>query len=227
MLCGHGRLWVVGTDTHQIAEFFDRECCAAVDPGASLLAGSAGVTAVLVNSLASEGEGLAGAAVLELGSGDGSLSRELVARGAARVDGLDLSPMSVEYATSAADRAGLSERLGYQVGDGALVALEASDVVVSQKVFCCYPRADQLLANTLPAARSIYALVLPESRGPAGLVSRILVAVENGWRRLRRDSFRAYVHDVREVDAVIRAAGFRPAPARRHWLWLVMVYSRS
>jgi len=212
------------TSTEPIGDFFDRECCTAVDAGASALPGSAGVTAVLLGGLAEAG--IQGMRVLELGSGAGALSRELIGRGAASVTGIDLSPMSVEHATKEAHSAGLAERLGYRVGDGAEVSLDAYDVVVSQKVFCCYPQPDRLLDNTLPAAGQVYALVLPESRGLVGAFARVVVAIENALQWLRRERFRAYVHDVEGIERRLVAAGFELRVARRHWTWLVLVFAR-
>jgi SAM-dependent methyltransferase len=214
----------VSTDTKPIADFFDRECCAAVDAGASAIPGSAGVTQVLLDALADAR--LVDATVLELGSGAGALSQEMIRRGAATVTGIDLSPASVEHANAAAARAGLSGVLNYQVGDASAVPLGEYDVVVSQKVFCCYPSPDQLLVNTLPAARAVYALVLPESRGLVGLIARLFVAIENGLDRIKRDPFRAYVHDVWRIEAWIRANGFERRLTHRHWAWRVLVYER-
>lgn len=211
--------------TEPIAEFFDRECCATADAGSSPIPGADDVGSVLLDALGVAG--FAGGTVLELGSGDGTLSRELVRRGAAAVTGVDLSPVSVEHATAAAEAAGVSDRLRYLVGDASAAALAAHDTVVSEKVFCCFPQPDALLANTLPAARSIYALVLPESRGLLGILTKILIAAENAWRRLTRESFRAYVHDVRRIEETIRAAGFERRTSQRHWGWLVLVYRRT
>lgn len=212
------------TSTEPIAAFFDHECCAAVDAGASIVPGATGVTAVLLRAL--DEAGIRDLSVLELGSGAGALSRELVARGAARVMGIDLSPISVEHATKAGQAAGVSERLSYRVGDGAEVPLEAYDVVVSQKVFCCYPQPDRLLDNTLPAAGRVYALVLPDSRGPIGAFARLIVAIENAVQRLRRERFRGYVHDVQAIERRLAAAGFERRLAQRHWAWLVLVFAR-
>lgn len=211
--------------TEPIAEFFDRECCAGSDPGTSPIPGTDEVDRLLLDALAEAG--VAGGTVLELGSGDGTLSRELLRLGAAAVTGVDLSPASVEHATVAAAAAGISDRLRYQVGDASATDLVAHDTVVSEKVFCCFPRPDGLLANTLPAARSIYALALPESRGLPGVVGRILVGVENTWRRIQREPFRAYIHDVRRIEETIRAAGFERLSAQRHWGWLVLVFRRT
>lgn len=209
----------------QIGRFFDRECCSAVAQRPF----EAGQPDQLAQELiaAMEDAGYRSGTVLELGSGDGSFSRELVRRGALAVSGLDLSPQSVGYAAARASAAGLGERLRYRVADASGEALEPHDAVVSQKVFCCFPEPTGLLANSLPAARSVYALALPESRGLVGLVARVFVLAANGWQWLRRDPFRAFVHDVAEIDARIRAAGFVRRSSRRRSVWRVLAYSRA
>ena len=211
--------------TEPIAEFFDRECCASVhrlpDEGEE----SDALGRELLSAL--DVAGFAGGSALELGSGDGLLSRLLISRGASSVTGVDLSPQSVVYASSRAAAAGLGHRLSYRVADASSVLLPPHDAVVSERVFCCFPDAPGLLANTLPLARSVYALVLPESRGLLGVVTHVIVAAENAWRWLRRDPFRAYVHDVRLIERTIRSAGFRRRVSRRHGHWRVLVYSRA
>jgi SAM-dependent methyltransferase len=211
--------------TEPIAEFFDRECCAGGDVASGPVPSTDELDEALLAALAEAGavEGT----VLELGSGDGTFSRELVRRGAAAVTGLDLSPLSVEHATAAASEVGLTDRVRYEVGDASAAALVPHDTVVSEKVFCCFPRPDGLLANSLPAARSIYALVLPESRGLMGIATRLMIAVENTWRRVMREQFRAYIHDVPKIERTIRAAGFRQVISRRHGTWLVLVFRRA
>jgi SAM-dependent methyltransferase len=210
--------------TEPIAEFFDRECCAVVAQEVPDDVADDPVAVLLVEAI--ESAGLAGSSVLEFGSGDGSLSRGLLARGAGRVTGLDLSPRSVEHAAQRAAETGLADRAGYRVADAAVARLEAHDVVVSSRVLCCYPDARQLLANTLPAARELYVLALPESRGAVGVLGRLFVVLANGWQRLHRDPFRSYLHDVRAVERTILAAGFRRVSSARHHHWLVLAFSR-
>lgn len=206
-----------------IARFFDRECCATAhanggdEPDA--------LDNLLIRAL--QQAGWEDGTVLEFGSGAGGLSRELARRGAAAVTGVDLSPQSVSYASARAVSLGYADRLTYRVADAARIPLEAHDAVVSESVICCYPDAAAVLANTLPIAGTAYALALPESRGLLGLVVRLVVRLANGWQRLRRDEFRAYVHDVDAIDSSIRAAGFEPAFSGRHRQWLVLGYRRS
>ena len=45
----------------------------------------------------------------------------------------------------------------FEVADGSVAALPPTDVVVLNRVVCCYPDARRLLQNTLGAATSVYA----------------------------------------------------------------------
>jgi SAM-dependent methyltransferase len=213
--------------TQPIADLFDRKCCELV-PTDTASEELDRVSAEFLDALVEAG--LGGGTVLELGSGPGQFSRAFVRRGAAAVDGIDLSPESVAYAIRRADEEGLADRLSYRVGDAAIDPLSAHDAVVSKKVFCCYPDADRLLANTLPAARHVYGLVLPESRGAAGVIARTAIAAENTWRRLTGDEFRAYVHRVDRIIGAIEDGGFRLRASRKIGgfdRWRAFAFSRS
>jgi SAM-dependent methyltransferase len=211
----------VGTDP--ISEFFDREACCRVNRSRDAKR-PYGATKALIDGL--EATGFRGRSVLELGCGTGYLSTELVFRGAARVTGIDLSEKSVGLARQRAESAGAAERATFVVGDAATKQHEPHDVVVLDKVFCCYPDYSVLIDNSLPAARSVYAFSLPASNGIRGLVSRSVIGIENAWRRLRGDPFRAYVHDMNRIDALVRAAGFRRVGPSRKLLWAIFVFTR-
>lgn len=183
-----------------------------------------GVSRVLLGAL--ERAGFRGRTVLELGCGVGGLTIEMVARGAARATGVDLSPRSIEQAARLAEEAGLAGRCSFLVGDGAAMELERHDVVVLGKVICCYPDADALLARSLAAAGSVYGFVVPVSTGLWGLATRAVVLAENAFFRVRRSRFRAYVHDVPRIEARVREAGFTPLAAARRLWWHWAVYVR-
>jgi magnesium-protoporphyrin O-methyltransferase len=171
--------------------------------------------------------GLGGKTVLELGCGLGGLSLSAVSRGATHATGIDLSPMAIREASRLAKEAGLADKMSFTVGDGAQAELPRSDVVILDKVICCYPRVDALIENSLQAAGSTYAFVLPFSNGLRGVLSRVAINLENGIRRVRKQAFRAYVHDVGRIEARVREAGLeRVASARRH-IWYVAVYERA
>lgn len=186
-----------------------------------------GVSRDLIRGL--EDGGLRGRTILDVGCGAGGLVLEALERGATSATGFDLSPASIEQARRISSERGLGERARFAVADGSDAPLDAHDVVVLDKVFCCFADADRLLANTLPAARSVYAFTVPPSAGLRGAARRTLATVENAWYALRPrryGGFRSHVHDVGALDAGIRDAGFRPAFARRRLWWDVRVYAR-
>jgi len=165
--------------------------------------------------------------VLEIGSGAGELARELAQRGARTVTGLDLSPESVSIANREAAAEGLSGRVRFEVGDGATEPLAPHDVVVLNRVICCYPLVQELVNHTSSAAGRVYAFTVPRNEGALRLFWRLGFWVENTYHALRRRRFRAYLHDLGDVDRWLRAQGLTPAKRFSRRGWLHAVYVRS
>lgn len=210
-------------DTQPITQHFDRSACCrgVVEPDGDLIPMTARLAAEL------ERTGLDGQSVLEVGCGRGGLLVTLLSRGAAQATGMDLSPEAVAAAERLADAAGVGDRCTIRVGNGAGGVLAEHDVVVLDRVICCYPDATSLLASTIPAARSTYAFVVPTSRGLRGLVARLALGAENALRVVRRDSFRAFVHDVDQLDRTLSDAGLALGSRSRRWLWELRIYHRD
>lgn len=168
--------------------------------------------------------------VLDVGCGIGDLAVEAVRRGATGASGFDLSPKAIEQARELARRRGVADRTAFEVGDGARVDLPTSDVVVLNRVFCCYPHVDALLERSLDSAGTVYAFSVPRSTGLAGLIARVETAISNAWYRARESKFagfRVFVHDVAAIDERVRAAGFAPVRReRRRFRWDLAVYAR-
>ena len=168
-----------------------------------------------------------GRTVLELGCGRGSLLLQLVQAGAARATGVDLSPASIDAARDRFEQAQLPERAHLSVDDAARVPLEPHDWVILDRVMCCYPDVEGLLANTLPAARQIYAFTVPTSRGWRGIVARLDSRLEHAWNSLRGRPCPGYVHDLDLIEERLTAAGFRLRHRDRQRLWHIAIYERS
>jgi SAM-dependent methyltransferase len=165
--------------------------------------------------------------VLELGCGRGGLMLQLLRAGAARAAGVELSRASIERARERFAASGLADRATLTLGDGAEAALDAGDWVVLDRVICCYPDADKLLANSIRAARRRYAFSVPNSRGWRGLVARASRRLDNGWNGLRRRSCTTFVHDLDRIDRTLRSAGFELSGSATRGLWYVAVYDRA
>ena len=165
--------------------------------------------------------------VLELGCGRGGLLVELLGAGARSAYGVELSAVSVEIARNRLVALGLADKATLSVGDAAEVALEACDWVVLDRVICCYPDADKLLANSMPAARRRYAFSVPNSRGWRGLAARASRRLDNGWNGFRGRSCTTFIHDLDHIDRSLRSAGFERRTEDTRGLWYVAVYERA
>jgi SAM-dependent methyltransferase len=171
------------------------------------------------------GAGLDGAAVLEIGCGTGDLQRAVLAEGAARTEGVDLSPRMLAAARRLARAAGLAARTAYREGDFVALAdgIEPADITVLHKVVCCYPDVDALLDRSLVKTRRIYALTYPRDR----LRVRFWFDLTARLLRLAGSVFRVYVHEPERMRRRIASDGFTLAYARSTASWHSEVYVRG
>jgi SAM-dependent methyltransferase len=171
--------------------------------------------------------GPAGRTLLELGCGRGGLLLALTQAGAASATGVDLSAASIDAARNRFAQAQLSDRVRLSVGDAARVPLESQDWVILDRVMCCYPDIERLLANTLPAARRLYAFTVPSSRGWRGVLAWLDEWLENAWNSLRGRPCPGYVHDLDLIESRLASAGFRLRHRDHQRLWHIAIYERS
>jgi SAM-dependent methyltransferase len=171
--------------------------------------------------------GPAGRTLLELGCGRGGLLLALTQAGAASATGVDLSAASIDAALDRFEQAQLSDRVRLSVGDAARVPLESQDWVILDRVMCCYPDIERLLANTLPAAKRLYAFTVPSSRGWRGVIARVEERLENVWNSLRGKPCPGYVHDLDLIERRLASAGFQLRHRDHQRLWHVAIYERS
>ena len=182
--------------------------------------GASGTTRELIEVLVRMG--VEGCTVLDIGGGVGAVQHGLLAAGATRARSVDASRAYDEIARQEAARRGLSDRIESSHGD--FVELAASippaDVVTLDRVICCYPDMQGLVAASAARTRRLYGVVYPRDRWWL----RPLFTLGNLVLRLRRSSFRIFLHPTREVHALLAAHGLRPAFRRNHGLWQVAVF---
>jgi SAM-dependent methyltransferase len=174
--------------------------------------------------------GLDGRTVLDVGCGAGDLALATLTHGATHVSGIDLGVGAIEAARALAEERGSADRATFTVGDGSTAPLPQADVVVLNRVVCCFPNVDGLLENTLSATGRVYAVTAPVDRGVVGLALRLAGRLANLWyaaRRKRYRGYRTYLHDVGAIDARVRAAGFETIVRERsRVVWDLAVYAR-
>jgi 2-polyprenyl-3-methyl-5-hydroxy-6-metoxy-1,4-benzoquinol methylase len=169
--------------------------------------------------------GLEGQTLLEIGCGAGHLQRALLRAGAQQGVGVDLSARLIGEARLEAQRAGLAARTDYRQGDFVELAdnLEPADIVVLDKVVCCYPDAERLLAAALDRTQRILALTYPRDRA----ATRAGVALMTALLRLAGCHFRPYVHAPASIEGWIRRAGFHPHSRSYTFAWVTEIHLRD
>ena len=185
--------------------------------------GPPGTTAWLIDGL--RAGGIEGMTVLDIGAGVGAVHLELLASGATAATDVDGSPAFVAVARVESERRGMADRVRHQVGDFVALApdIDPADIVVLDRVVCCYPDMEALVRLSVAHSRRRYGLVYPRDLWWIRAGSRIM----NGFARLVRQQVRAHVHSTVAVDAIVRAAGFAPSFRRTNAFWQVVVYERA
>lgn len=171
-----------------------------------------------------EGHGIEGGTVLEIGGGVGEVQIELLKRGAARTVNLELSPGYEDEALRLVREAALEGRVERRLHDIAAdpAGIEAADVVVLNRVVCCYPDYERLLGTAADHARRLLVFSYP----PRNVLSRLLLSTQNLLFRLRRKEFRTFAHPPDRMRAVVEERGFRHAYGHHPVVWQIEGFER-
>lgn len=172
------------------------------------------------------GEGVRGESVIDLGCGAGGFSVELLKKGAANAVGYDLSSEMISVATKLSVENGFESQAKFIVGNAAIEKLPTSDIVIMDKVLCCYSDWRPLLNNAITAGRTMIGFIVPRDDGIAKWPILLGVRVMNFFER-RRGNILFYLHPLHLLDRSLRDAGFTKRKRRGSRFWLVFLYSRA
>jgi 2-polyprenyl-3-methyl-5-hydroxy-6-metoxy-1,4-benzoquinol methylase len=166
-----------------------------------------------------ERRGIEGATILEVGGGIGEIQIELLKHGATRTTNLELSPAYEQEALKLLREAGLEERVERRLSDIATVpeSIEPADVVVLNRVVCCYPDYERLLTAAADHARRLLVFSYP----PRNAISRLVVGGQNVVFKLLNKEFRTFAHPPSAMLAALEMRGFRRTFAHAGLVWRV------
>jgi hypothetical protein len=166
-----------------------------------------------------------GYTLLEIGGGIGDIQLELLKSGAGRATNVELATQWEGAASELIHGRGLDDRVERRVGDFVREAdtVPEADVVIMNRVVCCYPDAEGLVGAAADHARRYLVMTFPVDRW----WTRAGLAVANLLFRLRSSGFRAYVHSTRAVLASAQRHGLRPVEHRRGLIWQLIALERS
>lgn len=164
------------------------------------------------------------ASVLEIGGGVGELQIELLKAGASRTLNLELSSGYEEEASRLIADAGVEERADRRLHDIAAdpFGVDVADVVVLNRVVCCYPDYERLLGAAADHAKRLLVMSYP----PRNAVSRLVIGAQNWFFGLRRIDFRAFVHPPSAMFDVLERHGLRRTFGHEPVVWQIAGFTR-
>jgi magnesium-protoporphyrin O-methyltransferase len=177
----------------------------------------------LIDGLRSQG--IQGFSLLDIGCGVGGVHLTLLKGGALTAQAVEISAGMIEAAVGLSKEMKLDSRVEHVHGDfvGLNGGIRVADVVILDKVVCCYPDPELLLGKATARTKKLLAISYPGRRR----ISRI---VFGGMHRLGQWlgwSFRPYYHEPAEIDRLIEGFGFTEQFADSTLIWQVKVWSKN
>lgn len=178
-------------------------------------------TRILLDAIRDAG---AGETLLDIGGGVGALQHELLEDGTRSATSVDASRAYLAAAREEARDRGLEERVDYRHGDFLELAadLPEADVVTLDKVICCYPGMEPLVARSAERARRLWGAVYPRPH----LLNRVGLPLVNLVERIRGIPFRVFLHPPADIARVLREQGLLRRFHATTLVWEVGVWER-
>ncbi len=169
--------------------------------------------------------GLRGRSTLEVGLGTGGFTIEMLRRGASRAVGVDAVDNQLRSARQLAQEAGVAELLELKHGDFTDIAhdLPAADVVVLDRVVCCYPDWRALLEQATAHAQSAIVMSYPRDVWYA----RAWVSTANFFMRTLRRAFRLHLHPPDAMQSLLRGRGFTTDLIGHRGIWELLIAQKA
>jgi 2-polyprenyl-3-methyl-5-hydroxy-6-metoxy-1,4-benzoquinol methylase len=169
--------------------------------------------------------GFKGLTLLEVGGGVGALQIELLKLGLAHAQNIEITPTYEEAACDLLRSAGLENRVERKVMDFAEAGddVEAADIVILNRVLCCYPDMPKLTAAASAHCRQVMVLSFPKDR----LWTRAALAVGNLLLRVTRRHFQVFVHRPERILAVAKRQGLMTTFNQPGRFWQVAELRRA
>ena len=171
-----------------------------------------------------EQRGLRGRSVLEVGCGVGGLILSLLRKGGSSGVGFEISQGMIAKAKELARESGVSERVTYVQGDFVShgVDVPMADIVVLDKVLCCYPDPDVLIERSSAKAAIFYAVSYPRD----AVMARSYFTATERLGTMLKWSFHPFYHKPRDLDELIFRQGWEEMDAETTPMRQVKVFRR-
>jgi hypothetical protein len=169
--------------------------------------------------------GVGGLTLLEVGGGIGAIQIELLKAGLARAVSVELTPSYEESAAELLREAGLVDRVERKVMDfvDAAADVAAADIVVMNRVVCCYPDLARLEGAAASHARQTLVMSFPKERW----WTRVVLWMANVGMWMARREFRIFMHPMSRIVAIGEAHGLKRSVSQAGVFWEIAAMSRG
>jgi Methyltransferase domain len=169
--------------------------------------------------------GVDGLTLLEVGGGIGAIQIELLKAGLARAVSVELTPTYEESAGELLREAGFEDRVERRVMDfvNAGADIGAADIVVMNRVICCYPDLPRLAGAAADHARGLLVMTFPKER----CLTLVMVWMANAGMGLTRREFRIFLHPMAQILATGAKHGLRLSVDRPGVFWEMAAMERT
>jgi 16S rRNA G966 N2-methylase RsmD len=163
---------------------------------------------------------VAGLSVLDIGCGSGALAFEALKQGASQAQLVEVSRAYLRAARDIAERLELQEKSRFYQGDFVKLELAPADLVMLDRVVCCYPNAETLLKKAAAHSRRYLAFTQPRALWFISL-GRILL---NSSMWVLRNPYRFYLHKASNLMAAASASGHELRSQKVFGFWELWVF---
>jgi magnesium-protoporphyrin O-methyltransferase len=170
-------------------------------------------------------QGVEGMTLLEVGGGIGAIQIELLKGGLARAVSVELTPTYEESAATLLREAGFEDRVERRVMDfvDAETEIGVADIVVMNRVICCYPDLPRLAGAAAEHAKGILVMSFPKERW----WTRVIVWMANFGMAVTRRQFRIFLHPMDQIVAITRKHGLEPTINKPGLFWQITAMRRA
>lgn len=170
-------------------------------------------------------QGVDGRTVLEVGGGIGAIQIELLKAGAARAMSVELTPTYEDEAAALLREAGLTDRVERRIMDFATAGaqVEGADIVILNRVICCYPDMPRLAGAASDHARELLVMSFPKR----SWWMRVAMLLGNAMLRATRREFQIFLHPPKRILATSEQHGLRTILDDTGVLWTVAGLRRA
>jgi magnesium-protoporphyrin O-methyltransferase len=168
--------------------------------------------------------GVEGLTLLEVGGGIGAIQIELLKAGLLSAVSVELTPTYEQTAAELLHESGFEDRVQRKVMDfvDAGAEIEAADIVVMNRVICCYPDLPRLAGEAADHARGLLVMSFPKERW----WTRFIVWMSNAGMSVTRREFRIFLHPMAQILATAKQHGLSLAGDRPGLFWQVIELER-